>query len=294
MKKLYVKSQVIYVSKYTRKSLWLGLDEESSYDVKPFCTTKLYGNGAGRGGSCRRYPLCVCAAAAAAPAAAPAAIRLFAPPQLPSNTRTLLTSSTLNQQRLIIYVMVHCTAGGVPPTKNQYIKIIEEVEKYIKVYQQDSQEWVAADQIARRIDFASPGGDRDWSGAGKGKTLDEWTKRNGVRILHPRRYAVNDSRIRQIQEWVNAIKPRLAGMSGRGDIPLKFSLTYIGSTIAENRRKYENQGPNLLNKLRHWNRFESSGVTGDWSSIFNEKKLEKRTKKMSQDSLGRRSRSMYD
>ncbi|KAF7910253.1 hypothetical protein EAE99_011300 [Botrytis elliptica] len=122
---------------------------------------------------------------------------------------------------------------------------------YIKNHGADNDQWIKADKLAKKVDYASPHRDgngnndsrvRDWSAATRGKVLEQWTRKNAENILHPRRYAVNESQVEQIRTWIKAMKSRLSQIpQSKSDDPVQFSVTYIGWSRKEFRRKQEHE-----------------------------------------------------
>jgi hypothetical protein len=133
-----------------------------------------------------------------------------------------------------IYALVHCTKEGRTPTANEYLQAINIMEDYI-AQPQNSNSWARLDAIAKEIDEGHVP-ERDWSRGAKGEARKQWTHKNNVPKLHPRRYYTNESARGQIRSAIVALKACLLKIdTSKRDQPLDWSLVYVGWTPRDDR-----------------------------------------------------------
>ncbi|TGO10791.1 hypothetical protein BTUL_0125g00040 [Botrytis tulipae] len=169
---------------------------------------------------------------------------------LPKQHRINLMGPDAKQERPVIYVLVHCSAAGLPPTKNQYLKVLQDMEKYNALHFLGS-DWEEADAIAKSIDYAETNiHQRDWSAATRNKAMEKWTiNSSGSPKPHPRRYSSDKFR-RKITEFIQALRKRLTCIPDEdNDKPLSWSIVYSGWSRLELRRQIQHKqhivGPSI-------------------------------------------------
>ena len=126
-----------------------------------------------------------------------------------------------------IYVMVHCTKDGRPPTNREYMDCLRKMRSYTAYFDSPNNPlWTSCDKAALEID-SLPGlpPARDWT-----RDSDIWgVDDNGNTIKHPRRYARNKSQRSSICNFIVAMDDRLREIpQAMADEPLKWSLCYVG------------------------------------------------------------------
>lgn len=144
-----------------------------------------------------------------------------------------------HQERPVIYVLIHCSPTHRTPTKREYLKVLDDMDTYIKTYDRDVH-WTAADKLAHVIDRVSPDIEgRNWRAGVEGKALETWTKfQDGTPIRHPRRYCSTDSARQKIVEFIATMNMRLSKLENDNE-PIPWSVTYTGWSRQELAREQQ-------------------------------------------------------
>lgn len=135
-----------------------------------------------------------------------------------------------------IYALVLCNSIGDTPTKSQFECVLLELKSYVEA--NDEKNIGPLNARAREIDTFSP----------HRKHRRRWNRTwHPGTTLYPRRFANSAASRQSVRDLVEQLTKRLAGVEGE-DVP--WSLTYIGWTSHETRRKEEHMGhigtsPNL-------------------------------------------------
>ncbi|KAF7922301.1 hypothetical protein EAE99_007481 [Botrytis elliptica] len=83
------------------------------------------------------------------------------------------------QERPVIYALIHCSSTFKTPTKREYLRILNNMDVYIKIFV-DDRNWAIADVLANNVDRVNPGVEgRNWNGGLDGKALENWTFKDG-------------------------------------------------------------------------------------------------------------------
>ncbi|KAF7949300.1 hypothetical protein EAE96_008464 [Botrytis aclada] len=140
--------------------------------------------------------------------------------------------SITSAEQPVIYQLVHCDKAGKRLSKNEYLRIIKDVKRYISTYMPGARKWEEEDKFAKEVDYLDTNiNERNWIVGTQGNYFKLWNfKRNTeIWVLHPRRYCNSDRARTALYEWIKVAEMRLGTISDDdADLPIPWSFCYVG------------------------------------------------------------------